>query len=332
MAAQNNAVLEERLASLRDFARADVCKAPAQPPTIITPEEDAKSDRVFRPVVVDPETANVPSEVIAPVSSGSKNDGGSTAATSGQPAGGSNQNEGQILADVIRNGTVLILAVDSGIGTGFVVDEHHIITNFHVVDGATELLATSRASGRSFPVELVASVEGNPISGEADLALLKTKEKHNLERLTLVPYPNIMDGVFAAGYPGFVVQTDEDYEKLVAGDPDSAPGVVITPGRINTIQNRSGPAPLLVHSAEISQGNSGGPLVDECGRVVGINTFGRTDKKYAANRTVFYAQPSKTALDAFADAGANIHIVEGYCGTVTIKNVSPNTADQDIVE
>ena len=337
--AQGDAALEQRLARLREFAEFDVCEAPTTPPTIVTPQEALDGDPVFRPVPVDPETSQVPREVVVATTpdnsvtdgpTGGAPDDTATATDYTANVTSTNVDDARSLADLIRNSTVLIIALgdgDSGMGTGFVVDDQHIITNFHVVDGANRFVANSRASGQPFELELVATVEGDVVSGTADLALLRATEPLSLGRLALVPFPSIMDGVFAAGYPDFVVATDDDYKSLIAGDVGSVPSIVITQGRISAIQNRDSAAPLLVHSAEISQGNSGGPLIDECGRVVGINTFGRTDQKNAANRTVFYAQPSQTALDAFADAGADIHVVEGFCGTVTKKDISPQSPD-----
>lgn len=328
---ESNQAIEERLARLREFAKTDVCEAPSKPPTLITPQEEADAQRDFRPVPVDLDTAKVPEKVAEQVT-----DETPSVPSSQNPQGTSPSGKtAPSLPDWIREGTVLIFASgnnSTGLGTGFVVDDQHIITNFHVVEGATEFIATSRASGQPFSLELISTVEGDVVNGTADLALLKSNEPLNLGPLPMAPFPSIMDGVFAAGYPGFVVATDQDFQSLLAGNAGSAPSIVITQGRVSAVQNINSTSPLLVHTAEISQGNSGGPLIDECGRVVGINTFGRTDKDNAANRTVFYAQPSQTAIEAFADTGVKIKIVDGYCGTVTKKNVSSNSSNQDTLD
>jgi S1-C subfamily serine protease len=47
----------------------------------------------------------------------------------------------------------------------------------------------------------------------------------------------------------------------------------LTEGRISAIENSDSGTQILPHTAQIAPGNSGGPLVDQCGRVLGIDTF-----------------------------------------------------------
>jgi S1-C subfamily serine protease len=83
------------------------------------------------------------------------------------------------------------------------------------------------------------------------------------------------DRISAWGFPGAVTGGDPKFAALLKGDIGAAPEVVFTEGTVSVVLERK--PPLIVHSAVISQGNSGGPLVDEYGAVLGINTLIRLD-------------------------------------------------------
>jgi S1-C subfamily serine protease len=70
--------------------------------------------------------------------------------------------------------------------------------------------------------------------------------------------------------------------------------LVLTRGSISTIQRLENGLVVMPHSADISPGNSGGPLVDTCGRVVGINTFVSFATQVADR--VKYAQKTESLL------------------------------------
>jgi S1-C subfamily serine protease len=149
-----------------------------------------------------------------------------------------------------------IFSVPSGTGSGFIWDDHgHIITNLHVIKGASE--ATVRlADGRDYKASLVGA------SPAHDIAVLRIGI--GFQRPTPVPIGSSHDlkvgqKVFAIGNPfgldwtlttGIVSALDRS---LPSGD-----------GR--TIDN------LIQTDAAINPGNSGGPLLDSAGRLIGINT------------------------------------------------------------
>ena len=83
--------------------------------------------------------------------------------------------------------------------------------------------------------------------------------------------------VVAVGYPPFTLATGEEFGKMMQGGA-AIPAPVFTPGEVSTLQDVRGQR-LVVHTASINSGNSGGPLADRCGRVVGINTFIRVDRE-----------------------------------------------------
>ncbi|GKS69195.1 DegP2 peptidase. Serine peptidase. MEROPS family S01B [Nitrosomonas sp. PY1] len=149
-----------------------------------------------------------------------------------------------------------IFSVPSGTGSGFIWDnEGHVITNFHVIKGASE--ATVRVTdGSDYKASLVGA------SPTHDIAVLRINTR--FQQHTPVPIGSSNDlkvgqKVFAIGNPfgldwtlttGIVSALDRS---LPSGD-----------GR--SIDN------LIQTDAAINPGNSGGPLLDSAGRLIGINT------------------------------------------------------------
>jgi len=149
-----------------------------------------------------------------------------------------------------------IFSVPSGTGSGFIWDDQgHIITNLHVVKGASE--ATVRlADGRDYKASLVGA------SPAHDIAVLKI----GIGFQQPVPVPigtsndlKVGQKVFAIGNPfglDWTLTTG-----IVSALDRSLPG-----GDGRTIDN------LIQTDAAINPGNSGGPLLDSAGRLIGINT------------------------------------------------------------
>jgi S1-C subfamily serine protease len=143
-----------------------------------------------------------------------------------------------------------------GTGSGFVYDaQGHIVTNYHVIEGADELYVT-------LPGEktVVAKVVGSDPSN--DLAVLKVDAPG--ESLTTVPLgesDNLRVGQFvvAIGNPFGLERT-------------LTVGVVSALGRVIESPDNRFIGEIIQTDAAINPGNSGGPLLDLSGRVVGLNT------------------------------------------------------------
>lgn len=203
-----------------------------------------------------------------------------------------------------------------GTGSGFAVGPGQIATNRHVVEGASELWVVNPALGGAQPAKLVAATAGTQL-GQQDYALLATAGAPALQPLAFAEQaggPERLTDVVAAGFPGMLLSSDADYQKLVEGDGSAVPSLVLTQGIVTVVQ-AGGAVPLVVHSAQVSPGNSGGPLVDLCGRVVGINTFVQSDQTAAH---VNYALAGQDLLAFLKANGAAPPVQAGACNPAAI--------------
>ena len=119
-----------------------------------------------------------------------------------------------------------------------------------------------------------------------------------------------MSQVVAAGYPGVLLKTDTGFKQMLEGNLSAAPSLGFSQGIVTVIQNPEG-VPVVVHTAAISQGNSGGPLVDSCGRVVGVNTYILADED--SFRTVNYALSSRALMTFLDDNGVDYEARDSAC-------------------
>jgi S1-C subfamily serine protease len=107
-----------------------------------------------------------------------------------------------------------------------------------------------------------------------DFALITVSGPLSAPTLRMAVAVHPLDPVIAAGFPANVITADKQFQDLQAGRSIGMPQVVLSRGDVRVVENQGGPTPVVAHTAEISEGNSGGPLVNACGQLVGINTFG----------------------------------------------------------
>ncbi|MDH4399437.1 serine protease [Sphingorhabdus sp.] len=194
------------------------------------------------------------------------------------------------------------------IGSGVAVARDKIVTNAHVVemargDDSAQIVIVPSDGAQSYRASVVASLPGK------DLALLQLKSG------SLVPASIfagvIADGadVFAIGYPASVDIALEQSEAdvLRPQQPVKTRGTVSSGRTSKTVES-------LLHTAPIAPGNSGGPIVDACGRVLGINSFGSVPTDGGAE---FYFAISARELTTFlANRGIEFRSVRGDCRSV----------------
>ena len=241
---------------------------------------------------------------------------GPTAALPPLPTGGdAPMLGGAALAQRLEQATAIVIvagANDLGTGTGFFIAPNLLVTNRHVVENSQgkRLFLTSKTLG-SLRRATVLSATASSTPGAADFALLRMDEGAAAGTLDVALEVGKLANVVAAGYPGVVLQGDSNFQRLLKGDLSSAPDLNLTQGAVQSLQAGEGGVPLIVHTASIAKGNSGGPLVDGCGRVVGVNTFINVDQSQSAK--INYAIRSQVMAGFLQSAGASARIDARPC-------------------
>ena len=189
---------------------------------------------------------------------------------------------------LIESSTVVVLGKGpngTSLGSGFFIGPDLVITNHHVIDGMTQTFVTGASLGEVARAEVLASKGPFETTG-GDFALLRVAGVQNQAftvRLPSVSSSLRLNNVYAAGFPDDVMSSDAQFQGLVSGDGTAVPDVFITTGIVNSEQDWEGGERVILHSAAISSGNSGGPLLDACGQVIGVNTFVRTGPMRSVN-------------------------------------------------
>jgi serine protease Do len=185
-----------------------------------------------------------------------------------------------------------------GTGTGFIIDgEGHILTNQHVIDGA-ERITVKLADGRSLRAGVVGS------DPDTDIALIRVDAPAGLRSATLGDSDHLRVGewVVAIGNP-------LAYEHTVTV------GVVSFIGRKlfdSSLDN------YIQTDAAISFGNSGGPLINTRGEIIGINA---AVSRQANN--IGFAIPINQARAILPQLKAQGRVSRGYIG-VALRDVDPD--------
>ena len=193
-----------------------------------------------------------------------------------------------------------------GHGSGFAVTPTLVVTNAHVVaearDAETMLIGIVPSEGTSgYLAKVVAYSPRN------DLALLQLIDKGAIPALTL--FPGVVDDgseVYAVGYPGNV-DLAQGLSLAEIVEPQSA---VKTRGYISSGRS-SRQFETLLHTAPVGSGNSGGPLLDSCGRVVGVNSFGTLSE--GADSEFYFAVSLREVTGFLREAGVKPRIAGMPC-------------------
>jgi hypothetical protein len=146
-------------------------------------------------------------------------------------------------------------------GSGFIIgDGSYVVTNHHVVEGADAVLVV----GKDLKIAAEGLVADDPVK---DLAIIKLKENSGRPAVVLSLRSGVKktQTVLAAGFPG---AADDQ-----GGGIDDFLEVKFSKGIISAFVRTKNGTLLYQIDAPLNPGNSGGPLFDECGSVVGIDAM-----------------------------------------------------------
>ena len=229
---------------------------------------------------------------------------------------------------VVRVVTISLDAVGEPValetGSGFAVASGLVVTNRHMVVGAPQavevetFIIPERDAGGQAQRALVKQTWV-----DADLALLVAPGFASPPMVIAKSQPGKEATVRALGYPGV---TDE-VRKLPLTEILRPQEPYVRPGSIALFSNVApGGAQIdtIFHTAPINPGNSGGPLIDACGRVVGVNTWGAgeqmgDDGQMTTPQGQFIATQSSVLSRFLSDAGVKASFGEGPCVPASVQ-------------
>ena len=200
-------------------------------------------------------------------------------------------------------------------GSGFVVDKQgYIVTNAHVVDGASKVSVSFDEKTSSF---VDAEVKGTDVS--SDLAVLKI-DPDDVKDMKVLPLGDSSDA--KVGAPTIAIGNPFGFTRTVTT------GIVSAVQRTIEAPNNFSIADVIQTDAAINPGNSGGPLLDGQGRVIGINAQIATGGQSSGGSIgIGFAIPVNTLKKLLPDLKAGESIKRGFLG-VTSATVNNEVAEE----
>lgn len=193
---------------------------------------------------------------------------------------------------------VVTIKNGSGHGSGFIVStDGWIITNAHVVANGPRIVTVKFNDGRQVSADVIGFAHNG-----VDLAALKIYDSAKLPSLSLAPVGStqVGDNIFVIGTP-----LSEDYQNTLSG------------GMISRLNRQDG---TIQHSANTNSGNSGGPVLNSLGQVVGVHFSGDV-RGLVYNPTGQPIGVTKSGIN-FAISGDRLHTFLAAVKSGTVSRVS----------
>jgi S1-C subfamily serine protease/antitoxin component YwqK of YwqJK toxin-antitoxin module len=198
----------------------------------------------------------------------------------------------------------------SGQGTGFAINENgYIATNYHVINNCEEIFVASNKSSKEVEAKVILRDQLN------DLAILKIDNY-----IPEIPYSfannlKVLENVYAYGYP-LTYQLGEN--------------IKATNGTISSISAIDDDERYIQHTAPIQPGNSGGPLFNSDGNIIGINTYvHETAENVSISiksnlllehlRELNISIPKNNKLSYILDSSGQYEVIKDYVYRIIVK-------------
>lgn len=290
--------IQDRLAERADrstlpFDRTDSSEGGTTDPTTADPGSNGQAGDPGQPGTTDPTTPSTPGT--APSDAEARE-----IASAVTPA-------------LVNINTQLGFQSSAAAGTGMILTpDGKVLTNNHVIDGSTQIIATVVGTGRTYEAKVLGTAPTLDVAliqlvGASDLPTVKTNRSETVE---------VGDPVVAAGNAGGR-----------GGDPSVVAGVVTALDQTITASDENGANTETLHNlietdTPIQPGDSGGPLINTDSEVIGMNTAAAASNQFQAAQSVGYAIPIGNALDIVEqiEAGNETDIV--HIGLPGIMGVS----------
>ncbi|MGI8606961.1 MAG: S1C family serine protease [Gaiellaceae bacterium] len=216
----------------------------------------------------------------------------------------------QVTSNIVSEDQIPFGQQGQSLGSGFVIDKAgHILTNFHVVDGADEVFVNFSGNDK-----YKAKIVGTDPS--TDLAVLQI----DAQSRALTPLPLGNSDAVEVGAPVVAIGNPFGLERTVtAGIVSALHREIRTPNNF-TIDK------VIQTDAAINKGNSGGPLLDGDGKVIGINSQIETGGGTTGNVGIGFAVPINTVREVASQIMKTGKAEHAYLG------VSMQTIDETLAE
>lgn len=204
-------------------------------------------------------------------------------------------------------------------GSGILVATNFMLTNYHVVEAARPDGFDGRIyfwdDKAGFPRRITSVIAVDP---RLDLALLYVNGSSSTPATFALAPPTQLETVTALGFPG---STDQVFDRLQES-------VSATSGQVTALNTGPvspfGGIDLILHTATLNPGSSGGPLFNACGEIVAVNTL-KADPAAASN--VFIGSSLTEAVPFLLSYGVRPQVAKTVCIPPTTTTSTPCTLD-----